>query len=153
MKPSGAAVLLVDDDADVAEMFGLGLSIAGHEVEVAGDGGRAIERASQKRFDLVFLDVQLPWIDGLTALARLRTNPSTRDLPVAMLTNVDDEMLRQRARSLRILDWLVKSQTTPTELARRVTAWTRAGGEVTPEKPYAWAAAAVRKSSNQALGG
>jgi hypothetical protein len=70
-----------------------------------------------------------------------------------MLTNVDDETLRQRARSLRILDWLVKSQTTPTELARRVTAWTRAGGEVTPEKPYAWAAAAVRESSNQTFGG
>jgi CheY-like chemotaxis protein len=132
MKPLGAAVLLVDDDADVAEMFGLGLSIAGHEVEVAGDGGRAIERATQKSFDLVLLDVQLPWIDGLITLARLRTNPSTRNLPVAMLTNCDDETLLQRARSLRILDWLVKSQTTPTDLARRVTAWTQ-GGEVTPE--------------------
>jgi CheY-like chemotaxis protein len=134
MKPLGAAVLLVEDDADVAEMFGLGLSIAGHEVEVAGDGGRAIERASQKRFDLVFLDVQLPGVDGLITLARLRTNSSTRDLPVAMLTNVADETLRQRARSLHILDWLIKSETMPSDLARRVTAWTQ-GGEVTPEKP------------------
>jgi DNA-binding response OmpR family regulator len=152
MKSLGAAVLLVEDDADVAEMFGLGLSIAGHEVEVAGDGGRAIERASQKRFDLVFLDVQLPGVDGLITLARLRTNSSTRDLPVAMLTNVDDETLRQRARSLHILDWLIKSETTPTDLARRVTAWTQ-GGEVTPEKPYTRPTEVAGKSSNQAIGG
>jgi DNA-binding response OmpR family regulator len=122
--PPTAAILLVEDDPDMAEMFSLGLSLAGHEVEVAGDGGRAIERARSKRFDLVFLDVQLPRIDGLTTLALLRSNRSTRDLCVAMLTNSGDETLRRRAHSLGILDWLVKSQITPTELARRATAWT-----------------------------
>ena len=125
MKQTGVAILLVEDDPDMAEMFSLGLSFAGHDVEVAGDGGTALERASQKRFDLVFLDVQLPGIDGLATLARLRANRSTRDLPVAMLTNSGDQTLRRRARSLRILDWLVKSETTPRELATRVSAWRR----------------------------
>ena len=153
MKQTGVAILLVEDDPDMAEIFRLGLSFAGHDVEVMGDGGAAFERASQKRFDVVFLDVQLPGIDGLATLARLRANRSTRDLPVAMLTNSGDETLRRRARSLRILDWLVKSETTPSELARRVSAWTHGGGEVTPKTSDAWAAAPSRELSNKNLGG
>jgi DNA-binding response OmpR family regulator len=85
---SGAAILIVEDDADLAEMFGLGLSSADHMVRVAGR--------------------------------------STKELPVAMLTNSNDQALRARAQSLGILDWLVKSDTTPAELARRARAWTSA---------------------------
>jgi two-component system chemotaxis response regulator CheY len=119
-----AAILLVEDDPDISQMFSLGLSVAGHEVEVAGDGCRAVDRARSKRFDLVFLDVQLPRIDGLRTLEYLRSNGPTHDLPVAMLTNSGDETQRRRAQSLGILDWLVKSEITPAELARRATAWT-----------------------------
>jgi two-component system chemotaxis response regulator CheY len=119
-----AAILLVEDEPDIAQMFSLGLSLAGHEVEVAGDGCLAVERARSKRFDLVFLDVQLPRIDGITTLEYLRSNGPTHDLPIAMLTNSGDETQREKAHSLGVLDWLVKSQITPTELAKRATAWT-----------------------------
>ena len=119
-----AAILLVEDEPDIAQMFSLGLSIAGHEVEVAGDGCHAVDRARSKRFDLVLLDVELPRIDGLTTLEFLRSNGATHDLPIAMLTNSGDETQRRRAHSLGILDWLVKSEITPAELARRATAWT-----------------------------
>jgi DNA-binding response OmpR family regulator len=124
-----AAILLVEDDPDIAQMFSLGLSFAGHDVEVAGDGCRALDRALSKRFDLVFLDVELPDIDGLTTLEFLRSNEPTQDLPIAMLTNSSDETRRRRARSLGILDWLIKSEITPAELGKRATAWTsrRAG--------------------------
>jgi CheY-like chemotaxis protein len=64
LAPSGAAILLVEDDADLAGMFGLGLLSADHVVRVAGDGSNAIESARRERFDLVLLDVQLPRIDG-----------------------------------------------------------------------------------------
>src|ERR1700737_5428786 len=92
-------------------MFGLGLSSAGHTVRVAGDGGSAIESARRERFDLVLLDVQLPRIDGLTTLAVLRAGRSTRDLPVAMLTNSNDQALRARARPLGILGWVGRAAT------------------------------------------
>ena len=119
-----AAILLVEDEPDIAQMFSLGLSIAGHEVEVAGDGCHAVDRARSKRFDLVLLDVELPRIDGLKTLEFLRSNGPTHDLPIAMLTNSGDETERRRAHSLGILDWLVNSEITPAELARRATAWT-----------------------------
>jgi len=68
--------------------------------------------------------VELPRIDGLKTLEFLRSNGPTHDLPIAMLTNSGDETQRRRAHSLGILDWLVKSEITPAELARRATAWT-----------------------------
>jgi CheY-like chemotaxis protein len=68
--------------------------------------------------------VQLPRVDGLTTLEFLRSNGPTQDLPVAMLTNSGDETQRRRARALGILDWLVKSEVTPAELAKRASAWT-----------------------------
>jgi CheY-like chemotaxis protein len=71
--------------------------LAGHEVEVAGDGGPAVERSRRRQFDLVFLDVPLARIDRIITPALLRPTGSTRDLPVAMLTNNGDERLRRRA--------------------------------------------------------
>jgi CheY-like chemotaxis protein len=59
-----------------------------------------LSRGRARQFDLVFPDVQLPRIDGMTTLAVLRSNESTRDLPVAMLTNNGDRSLRRRAHSL-----------------------------------------------------
>jgi DNA-binding response OmpR family regulator len=122
---AGTAILLVEDDPDVAEMFTLGLSISGHEVLIAGDGAVAVELARRRPFDLVLLDMQLPRMDGLTALFLLRTSPSTRALPVVMLTNSTDEAFRHRANSLGITEWLVKSETRPAELDRRVRTWLR----------------------------
>lgn len=123
----GASILLVEDNRDVAEMFKLGLSIVGHDVLTADDGTAAVEMVRRRRFDLVLLDVQLPRMDGLSALSLLRSSPSTQRQPVAMLTNCSDEALRRRAYSLGIIEWLIKSETTPTDLARRITAWFLSG--------------------------
>ena len=46
---SGATILLVEDDPDIAQMFSLGLSFAGHEVEIAGDGCHAVDRTRSAR--------------------------------------------------------------------------------------------------------
>lgn len=118
-----AAILLVEDDPEVAEMFSLGLSISGHNVVIADDGGSAVELARRRRCNLILLDVRLPRIDGLTALSRLRSSSSTRALPVVMLTNSNDVALRRRVHSLGKTQWVVKSETRPPEPGRRVSFW------------------------------
>jgi DNA-binding response OmpR family regulator len=119
----GAAILLVEDDSDIAAMFGLGLRCAGHDVVWAADGGSAFGLASRQGFDLVLLDVHLPRVDGLEALAAFRSHPATRDLRVVMFTNSQDEAIRLHAHSLGITDWIVKSRIRPGELASRVGPW------------------------------
>jgi DNA-binding response OmpR family regulator len=123
MEARSASILIVEDDQAVAEMFGLGLRLAGFDVALAGDSGIAVSLANQARFDLVLLDLQLPTVDGLETLKLFRSQPSTRDLPVVMFTNSGDDAVRLQARNLGITDWVLKSRTTPGELAKRIGAW------------------------------
>jgi CheY-like chemotaxis protein len=67
------AILVVDDDAQVAESFAMIFQGEGYNVTVAPDGPSAIEAAIARPFDVILLDVILPGMDGRTALECLRT--------------------------------------------------------------------------------
>ena len=83
-------VLVVDDEDNIIELIRLGLRYEGFQVEVASDGEQGIMQAQRVNPDLIILDVMMPGIDGIEACRRLRSNPTTRDIPVLMLTAKDD---------------------------------------------------------------
>jgi DNA-binding response OmpR family regulator len=62
------------------------LERAGYDVSTAADGREALEKVASERPDLVILDVMMPYTDGFGVLQEIRRNPSTRDLPVILLT-------------------------------------------------------------------
>jgi CheY-like chemotaxis protein len=88
------------------------------DVEIAEDGGRAIERLDcladghGPAPDLFILDINLPRENGLEVLTRLRSIPSLADIPVVVLTSSDSPEERQRAEALDVLGFFNK----PTEL-------------------------------------
>lgn len=85
-----STVLLVEDDASIAEPLSRALQREGHEVVVVGDGPTALVRAKQPEVDLLVLDLGLPGMDGLDVCRRLRqVRP---ELPVLMLTARTDEV-------------------------------------------------------------
>src|SRR5690606_37876258 len=65
-------VLVVDDNADAADLLGELLKVMGHDVAVAYDGAAAVERAAHFAPDWVFLDLGMPELDGFGACARMR---------------------------------------------------------------------------------
>ncbi|GLV57859.1 DNA-binding response regulator [Dictyobacter sp. S3.2.2.5] len=83
-------VLVVDDEDNIIELIRLGLRYEGFQVEVASDGEQGIALAQRIDPDLVILDVMMPGIDGLEVCRRLRGNPTTRDVPILMLTAKDE---------------------------------------------------------------
>ncbi|GCE10388.1 response regulator transcription factor [Tengunoibacter tsumagoiensis] len=89
-KPAPLKVLVVDDEDNIIELIRLGLRYEGFQVEVASDGEQGIAAAQRINPDLVILDVMMPGIDGLEVCRRLRANPTTRDVPVLMLTAKDE---------------------------------------------------------------
>jgi CheY-like chemotaxis protein len=92
----GARVLLVEDNAINQQVAKELLTQAGLHVTVAGDGAQALQRLEAESFDVVLMDLQMPVMDGYTAVRRLRENPRWHDLPVlAMTANV---MAEDRAR-------------------------------------------------------
>src|SRR4029079_1653405 len=85
--PDDVRVLFVEDDALVAQMYRLKLELDGYSVEVAADGVAALEKAKSMQPDIIFLDIRLPKLDGLSVLEKLRADPATEHLPVVILSN------------------------------------------------------------------
>lgn len=83
-------VLVVDDEEHIIELIQLGLRYEGFQVESASDGEQAINLAQRESPDLIILDVMMPGIDGLEVCRRLRSNPTTSEIPILMLTAKDE---------------------------------------------------------------
>ena len=121
--PDDVRVLFVEDDALVAQMYRLKLELDGYVVEIAGDGLAALEKARSMRPDIIFLDIRLPKLDGLSVLERLRAAPGTEHTPVVILSNWNEKELVDRGIKLGALDHMIKSQTTPARLSQRMAGW------------------------------
>lgn len=79
-------ILAVDDEKHIVRLVQVNLERAGYTVVTANDGKEALQKVSEENPDLVVLDVMMPYMDGFEVLQNLRRNPSTRDIPVIMLT-------------------------------------------------------------------
>lgn len=121
--PDEVRVLFVEDDALVAQMYRLKLELDGYSVEVASDGVAALEKARALLPDIIFLDIRLPKLDGLSVLEALRAEPATERIPVVILSNWNEKELVEQGAKLGALDHMIKSQTTPARLSQRLRDW------------------------------
>ncbi|GGZ31669.1 hypothetical protein GCM10010387_27160 [Streptomyces inusitatus] len=85
---SGASgrVLVVDDNRVIRQLIRVNLELEGFEVVTAADGAECLEVVQQVRPDVITLDVVMPRLDGLRTAARLRADPVTSHLPVAIIS-------------------------------------------------------------------
>nr|WP_247706626.1 response regulator [Streptomyces liliiviolaceus] len=79
-------VLVVDDNKVIRQLIRVNLELEGFEVVTAADGVECLDVIHQVRPDVVTLDVVMPRLDGLRTAARLRADPRTRDLPLAIIS-------------------------------------------------------------------
>jgi two-component system cell cycle response regulator DivK len=98
MTATGPTVLLVEDNERNLKLARDLLEFHGFTVVVATTGEAAVAEASQTRPDLILMDLQLPGIDGHTALSRLRAQPHTAGIPIVALTAF--AMAADRTRAL-----------------------------------------------------
>jgi len=118
-------LLLIEDDVSLAQMYRTKLEKDGYTVRVAGDGEDALRQVAERVPDLIFLDIRLPRMDGLSFLETLRRQEDTRNIPVVIVSNYSEEELIARGLQLGALEYLVKSQTSPGQLSQRVPEWSR----------------------------
>ena len=86
----GARILVVDDIEDNRAVLERRLRRQGHDVVCAAGGHAALAMLGRETFDLVLLDVMMPDLDGLEVLERVKSAPATRDIPVIMISALDD---------------------------------------------------------------
>lgn len=123
MNSDQVRVLFVEDDTAIAQMYRLKLELDGYRVEVAGDGEMALQMARSSVPDIIFLDIRLPKLSGLEVLEALRADPLTRTVPVVILSSHSEKELVERGARLGALDHLIKSKTTPANLAVGLPGW------------------------------
>jgi DNA-binding response OmpR family regulator len=91
-----APVLIVEDDATTAEIFGLSLREAGYHVQLAGDAESALSFVDHDVPSAMIVDLRLPTMDGLALLRQIRTRKALALMPVALVTGdyfVDEDVI------------------------------------------------------------
>ena len=101
-------ILVVDDDEGNREVLGRRLQRLGYGVVEACDGVEALERMAGEGIDLVLLDVMMPRLDGFAVLARHHDDPAIRDIPVIMISALDDVSSVVRCIEAGAEDYLTK---------------------------------------------
>lgn len=98
-------ILVIDDDPAVRELFHNHLSKLGYQVAVASGGDEGLRLARKLRPDAITLDVMMPGMDGWMVLSALKTDPELAEIPIIMVTMVEEKQL---GYSLGAADYLIK---------------------------------------------
>jgi DNA-binding response OmpR family regulator len=101
-------ILVVEDDADMANLAIRWLERAGHTVQRVVDGPAGLKILEGDLPDLVLLDVMLPKMDGFEVLRRIRASARTKGVPVIMVTSFSRDKDAERGRDLGADDYIVK---------------------------------------------
>lgn len=111
-------ILIVDDIPANIQVLGNVLRKAGYEVAFTDNGMDAIVKTKNFGFDLILLDVMMPQMDGFEVCARLKENPTTKDIPVIFLTAKSDSESLVKGFELGAVDYLTKPFKAPELLVR-----------------------------------
>jgi two-component system chemotaxis response regulator CheY len=91
-------ILIVDDDPTIRKLIATTLEdVSGYRLQEAGDGEEAVDRAIDARPAIVFLDIDMPRLNGIEACRRLRSDPVTADATIVMLTGQSDRAAERSA--------------------------------------------------------
>ncbi len=99
-------ILWVDDEIDLLKPHIMFLEEKGYSVDKINNGSEALEMVEQKRYDLIFLDENMPGMDGLETLKRLKS--LNTGVPVVMITKSEEETIMEDAIGSQIADYLIK---------------------------------------------
>jgi len=113
-------ILLIEDEKILAEMYMDKFSEAKFEVVLALDAETGLKMVQKEKPDLIVLDIILPKSDGISFLENLRKDKKVSSMSVVVLSNYDDPRARREARKLGAMDYLIKTDFTPTGLTEKI---------------------------------
>ncbi|OGD20565.1 MAG: hypothetical protein A2W03_07875 [Candidatus Aminicenantes bacterium RBG_16_63_16] len=116
--PFRKKILIVDDSPVSMALFARMLSDERYRILSASDGREAVEKALGELPDLVLMDILMPEMNGFEAARQLKSDPRTRDIPIILITTMDDPDNKQAGREAGAEDFIYKPVRRPELLAR-----------------------------------
>ena len=104
--PSLGTLLWVDDEIELLKAYIIFLEKKGYEVVTATNGRDAVDMCSERTFDLIFLDENMPGLSGLETLSMIKETGCTT--PIVMVTKSEEEDIMNQAIGSKIADYLIK---------------------------------------------
>jgi len=102
-------ILVVDDSGTVRQQVSMALKQAGFAIVEAADGQEALEAiASNRAIDMVVCDVNMPVLNGLEMVEKVKQQPEHKSLPILMLTTEGQPSMIKRAKEAGAVGWIVK---------------------------------------------
>ncbi len=115
-------VLIVEDDAFLANIYKTKFEMEGYKVSIAENGEAGLDDAQKKKPDIILLDILLPKMDGFVVLEHLKSDKNVKDIPVILLTNLGQKDDVERGLELGAADYLIKAHFKPSETVEKVRA-------------------------------
>ncbi len=113
-------ILIVEDEPFILETYSRELSKAGYLITQAVEGNNGLELATTQKYDLILLDIMLPGTNGIDILRAIKSNPTTKDTPTIMLTNLGQESVVEEAFRIGAQGYILKINVLPTQLVQKV---------------------------------
>ncbi len=101
-------ILAVDDSKTMRDMVSFTLKGAGYDVLLADDGVNALTELNGQSVDLVITDINMPNMNGIELVTKLREDPKFRATPILILTTESDDDMKQKVRAAGATGWIVK---------------------------------------------
>ncbi len=113
-------VLLVEDDVFLSGIYQKKFEMEGYKVSPAENGEKGLNDAKKKKPDIILLDILLPKLDGFAVLEQLKADPTTKDIPVILLTNLGQKDDVEKGLEAGAVDYLIKAHFKPSEIVEKV---------------------------------
>lgn len=113
-------VLIIEDEEMLVNMYISKFEKEGYEIEKALNGREGLEKVKSYNPEIILLDVIMPEMDGFMVLKQLKSETSTKNIPVIMLTNLGQEEDIEKGEKLGVKDYLVKANLTPSQVVDKV---------------------------------
>ena len=113
-------ILLVEDEAALRKTLGEVLKQEGYKMILAADGETGLMLAKTKKPDLILLDLVLPKLHGFDVLTQLKSDPSTKQIPVIVLTNLEKIEDIEKAIEMGATTYLIKARYSLEEVVEKV---------------------------------
>lgn len=113
-------IAIIEDDPVINQMYRMKFEADGFNVEMASDGARGVTMVEKFRPDIILLDIQMPHMDGVQALKKIRSTDWGKKVPVLILTNLGEEEAPPELKKLDVTHYIVKAHLTPKQVVARV---------------------------------
>lgn len=113
-------ILMIEDEEVFIDIFGGKLIQDGFDVTFAKNGAWGLREATEKKFDLIMVDMVMPAMSGEEIIAKLKIEDETKNIPIVVLSASVDEETQKKVEEMGIEAFFVKTHIIPSELSQKI---------------------------------